>query len=128
MLGFQWGYWDETGGNWTFPPNAGEIYFLPYNSYSEGTCANYRALDATLLNDEEITENVIVSIYDDPYLKRSDKEKIRVRVQNNVVELAGTVSTYRAQVKAYLDAFEAPGVIEVQNHLRLEQKLPQQRY
>lgn len=117
MRGFQWGYWNYPGGNWVYPPNRINLYPLPFNSYFEGTCASYSALDLRLLDDEELRENVITNIYDDLAIPRSEKENIIVEVKERIVILSGTARDRRTKIRVYADAFQTPGVLDVKNKI-----------
>lgn len=106
MLGYQWGFWN-------YPYYYGNLYHLPYNSYSEGTCANYGQLDLTLLDDEELTENVIYSIYNDPRISKRDKDHIKVQSKDFAITLFGQVQNRSSKFWAYMAALQTPGVKDV---------------
>lgn len=120
MRGFRWGYWNQPGGHWLYPPNRGRIFYLPYQPYPQGTCAAFGALDLTLLEDEDIRENVIASLFADARIPRKDKEQIEVTSQNNIVSLKGTVQSRQSKAWAYFDALSTPGVKEVKNQILIQ--------
>lgn len=119
MRGFHWGYWNQPGGHWIYPPNRGNIFYLPYQAYPQGTCATFGALDLTLVEDEDLRENVIASIFADPRIPKNDKEQIQVIAQDRLVTLKGTVQNRQSKALAYFDAFATPGVEDVKNSIQL---------
>ncbi|HUW24645.1 MAG TPA: BON domain-containing protein [Patescibacteria group bacterium] len=119
MIGYHWGYWGYPGPSWVWPPPAAHLYSFPFNSYPEGTCSNYSALDLQLLDDEDLRQNIIASLYDDPRIPRPDKEKITVDVQDKIARLSGTVRYRQSKVQAYLNALEAVGIADVRNEIKL---------
>lgn len=106
MVGYQWGYWN-------YPYYYGELYFLPYRFFPQGTCANFGALDLTLLDDEELTENVIYSIYADPRIAKIDKDSIKVESVDFCITLSGAVKDKTSKFFAYTNALRTPGVKDV---------------
>lgn len=119
MIGYRWGYWSYPTPPWIYPSSPVNLYGQPFNTYREGTCGTYSALDLRLLDDEELRENIITSLYDDPQIPRLDKEKITVEVQNKVARLSGTVRYRQSKIGAYLNALQVPGVIDVRNEIKL---------
>ncbi|MCL5091160.1 MAG: BON domain-containing protein [Patescibacteria group bacterium] len=107
MLGYQWGYWYH-------PQNYGVLFPLPsYDSYSEGTCANYSVLDLELLTDEDLAENVVYSIYNDPRISKTDKDHIKIESKEFNITLSGEAKNRSSKFFAYMDALQTPGVNDV---------------
>lgn len=119
MRGFRWGYWAYPKGPWAYPPPVVDLYSFPFDSYPQGTCANFSILDLRLLDDEELRQNVAVTIYDDPRIPRRDKEKIQVEVKERVATLTGEVHFKGSKVQAYLDALDTPGIADVRNNIKI---------
>jgi len=119
MRGFRWGYWSYPNPPWVWPPSPVDLYSQPFDSYSEGTCENFSVLDQRLADDEDLRENIIVSLYDDPRIPRSDKERITVEVQEKVARLSGVVRYRQSKLQAYLDALAVVGVTDVHNEIKL---------
>ncbi len=119
MIGFQWGYWDHPLPSWFYPKSRTILFPLPFDTYSEGTCTNYDVLDLKLLDDEDLRENVMVNLYDDPAIPRSDKKSISVSVEDKIVRLSGQVRYRQSKVLAYADALQTPGVAEVKNEIEI---------
>jgi len=117
MRGFQWGYWETPGGNWVWPPNRGDLFYLAYAPWPQGTCASFAELDQRLLTNEDLVENVYATIYADPRIPKKDKEQLQVNAQNQRVTLRGIVKNRRSKVFAYTDAFQTPGVADVENQI-----------
>jgi osmotically-inducible protein OsmY len=121
MIGYRWGYWNYPTPPWVWPPSSVDLYPQPFNSYSEGTCRNFSVLDQRLADDEDLRENIITSLYDNPQIPRSDKERIMVEVQDKVARLSGTVRYRQSKLQAYLDALGAAGIADVHNEIKLKE-------
>lgn len=67
--------------------------------------------------DETIKKQVIDHLYWD---SRVDASKIKVRVQDQVVQLTGSVPSYAETEAALFDAWSIPQVAGVSNHLLIE--------
>ncbi len=119
MIGYQWGWWEQPGGSWVYPRSRVNLFPLPFDAYSEGTCANYRALDQKLLDDEELRENVLTNLYDDLAIPKSDRLKIEVAVKNGIAYLGGEVRHRQTKVQAYTDALQTQGITDVKNQIKL---------
>lgn len=89
------------------PPAA----FLPTPGYME--------VD-TVLDDEDIEENVRGNIDLDPYIPRKDKNAIDIKVSGGTVTLSGTVRNKRTKPLAYGDAFWSLGTLDVENNIQVE--------
>jgi hypothetical protein len=112
MLGYQWGYW-------TYPYYYGNLHHLPYRFFNQGTCANFGILDLKLLDDEELTENVIYSIYADPRIPKTDKDNIKVESRMFKISLSGEVKRRSSKFFAYTDTLQTPGVRDINNEIRI---------
>lgn len=121
MRGFQWGYWGTPGGNWTWPPNRGNLFYLAYAPWPQGTCASFAELDQQLLTNEDLAENVYATIYADARIPKRDKDRLRVQAENQQIILKGTVKNRHSKMWAYLDAFQTPGVADVANRITIAQ-------
>jgi osmotically-inducible protein OsmY len=121
MIGYRWGYWSYPNPPWVWPPSHVDLYSQAFDSYSEGTCENFSVLDQRLANDEDLRENIIVSLYDDPQIPRSDKERIMVEVQDKVARLSGVVRYRQSKLQAYLNALGVVGIADVRNEIKLKE-------
>ncbi len=119
MRGFHWGYWSHPTPPWLWPPSPVDLYSQPLDSYSQGTCENFSTLDQRLFDDEDLRQNIIADLYDNPRIPRSDKEKIRVAVQDKVAQLSGVVRYRQSKLQAYLTALAVTGIADVRNEIKL---------
>jgi osmotically-inducible protein OsmY len=67
-------------------------------------------------NDRELRAFLLDRLRENPLTRQ---EEIRVRVERGVVTLEGDVSSALARHAADDDAWATPGVVDVENHLRL---------
>jgi osmotically-inducible protein OsmY len=121
MIGYRWGYWAYPTPPWIWPPSAVDLYSQPFNSYSEGTCENFSVLDQRLADDEDLREDIIIGLYDDPQIPRPDKERIKVEVRDKVARLFGIVRYRQSKLQAYLDALGVVGIADVHNEIKLKE-------
>lgn len=112
MAGFKWGSWD-------YHRRGRGTYRLPFQTYWEGSCADYQALDLRLMTDEDLRENVIWSIYANPQIPKKDKDNIIVNVKNKSAILSGEVKNRRNRIRAFLSASQTPGVKKVKNDIKV---------
>jgi osmotically-inducible protein OsmY len=75
-----------------------------------------------VIDDAEIASYVRDNIDLDPYISVRDKNTIDVDVQGGTVTLSGKAMSRRSKGLAYADAFWAPGVLDVVNDVKVEEK------
>ncbi|HUV72285.1 MAG TPA: BON domain-containing protein [Clostridia bacterium] len=84
---------------------------------------DYYGYSSVTSTDEDIQADVYNTIMADPHIIRRDKDKIEVSVDSGMVSLGGEVSRRHSKISAYNDAFWRPGVIDVDNQIKLQPRL-----
>lgn len=99
------------------PPVSGYGYPAWGGSYGPGPYVG-----GGIIDDAEIASYVRDNIDLDPYISVRDKNTIDVEVEGGTVTLSGKAMSRRSKGLAYADAFWAPGVLDVINNVRVEEK------
>jgi osmotically-inducible protein OsmY len=86
----------------------------PYSRYYYGAYGPYHA--RTVRSDEELQSEVRNRLVWDDWV---DAGRIGVEVRDGVVTLTGEVDTIVEKRAAGDDAWDAPGIVDVANHLRV---------
>lgn len=98
----------------------------PYISYWWGAPVGWTDLDLydynndLILEDNEISDFVKDNIVADPGIPMSDANNIQVKVEDGKAILSGTVRNPRTNPLAYTDAYWTPGVLDVQDDIKVE--------
>ncbi len=79
------------------------------------------------LSDEAIEENIVEVLDTDLSIPSRDKEKIRVDVNNGIVTLSGTIQRRYSKWAAFNDVYWLPGVVDLDNRIKVETDKQQQR-
>jgi hypothetical protein len=87
-----------------------ELYRLPSGPYTGVGPRNYRRSDARIL--EDVSERLMQN-------GQIDASNISVGVSEGLVELNGSVNTRREKHQAEFLAASVPGVVDVENHLKI---------
>ena len=94
-------------------------YHHPEHRYYYGQYGPYHHQAAGAVTDDDIKSDVARELQMDSYV---DASKIDISVSNGVVTLKGTVQTPMEKRVAGDDAWDIPGVMDVNNELRLSQQ------
>ncbi|MGI5840825.1 MAG: BON domain-containing protein [Patescibacteria group bacterium] len=114
--GYDYPYYGGGGGYYPGPYYGG-YYGAPYYDYGYmGETTDYA------LTDEEVRDIVRDTIDSNPYISRSDKNNIEIKVDSGVVTLEGNVRNRRSKPLAYADAFWSSGVVDVESKLKVKER------
>lgn len=80
-----------------------------------------------VLDDNEIGDLVRDTLDSNPYITRSDKNNIDVKVKDGVVTLSGEVRNRRSKPLAYADAFWSAGVVDIKSEIKVKKREQKQQ-